>query len=265
MKVLVTGCGGLLGGFVLAELGGDGVGMDLPDLDITFADSINAVTDDIAPDCIVNCAAMTDVDLCEHDPSGAMSLNFRGVLNLAATGIRLVTVSTDQVFDGKSMSPMLEDARTNPVNEYAKSKREGEVAALSGDGNVVVRTSWLFGRGKGMVPRFWEGLIRGDSVKAVTDQTSSVTCAADLAKEIVSIARSSESGIFHRVNRGALTPFDIATGLRELANRGTVIPVTWEELGVDAPRPLFSVLGTGRGQLLPDAWDAVERWIEEHV
>jgi dTDP-4-dehydrorhamnose reductase len=264
MRFLVTGCRGLLGSFVLAELGSEGTGYDLPDLDITSFDSVNAVTDEIAPDCIVNCASMTDVDLCERNPSGARMLNSTGVLNLVATGIRLLTVSTDQVFDGKGPDPILENTQTNPANEYAKSKREGEVAALSSDGNAVIRTSWLFGRDKGMVPRFWEALIRGETVRAVTDQTSSITCVADLAKEIVSIARSGESGIFHRVNRSALTPFDVASGLRKLADRGKVIPVRWEEIGVDARRPVFSVLGTRRGQLLPSAWNAVERWIEEH-
>jgi dTDP-4-dehydrorhamnose reductase len=208
---------------------------------------------------------MTDVDLCERDPSGAEAVNCTGVRNLVSTGIRLLTVSTDQVFDGDGHGEFLETDPVNPVNEYARSKLGGERIALSRSGNAVVRTAWLYGGQEGMIPRFWDMLISGESVRAVTDQTSSITWAGDLAREIASIARIGGAGIFHRVNRGALSPFDIASRLRELAGRGTVTQVTWEELGVDAERQRYSVLGTGRGQLLPDAWDAVERWMEGHV
>jgi dTDP-4-dehydrorhamnose reductase len=267
MTYLLAGSAGLLGGFVLRELGDGCTGMDLPELDITSAASVRAAVDAVSPDCIVNCAAMTDVDGCERDPLGALSLHGTGVANLTGTGVRLVTVSTDQVFDSDSPEPLLEDASPAgpPVNEYARSKLAGERIALGVPGNAVVRTSWLFGRDRGMVPGFWRELSKGGTVRAVSDQTSSITYARDLAASIAAIARNGGTGIFHRVNRGALSPLDVARRLREMAGCGEVLPVTWADLALDAPRPRCSVLGTSRGDPLPDAWDAVERWMRKNV
>jgi dTDP-4-dehydrorhamnose reductase len=267
MTYLLAGSAGLLGRFVLGEIGDDCTGMDLPELDITSEASVRAAVDAVSPDCIVNCAAMTDVDGCERDQPGAMSLHAAGVGNLVRTGLRLVTVSTDQVFDSGSPDPLFEDdpPAGPPVNAYARSKLAGERIALGVPGNAVVRTSWLFGRDRGMVPGFWRELSKGGTVRAVSDQISSITYARDLAASIAAIARSGGTGIFHRVNRGAVSPLEVAWKLREIAGRGEVLPVTWADLALDAPRPRCSVLGTSRGDSLPEAWNAVERWMRENV
>ncbi len=265
MKVLVTGSDGLLGRFVLNAFGTDVYGVDINELDITSPEQVDSFVATVKPEWIVNCAALSDVDLCERNPSLAMEVNSYGVSLLASTGVSLLTISTDHVFNRTDCLPILEDEQVDPVNEYARSKISGEKAVLAGASNVVVRTSWLYGGCSGLVPAFWKKFETNQEVMAVTDQTSSLTYAPDLADAIVTIVRNGESGIFHLVNQGAMTPFSIAEGLSRILGKGRITPVTWRELGVDAPRPACSVLGTGRGILLPPAWDAVERWMEDIV
>lgn len=265
MRVLVIGSDGLLGRFVLSAFGADARGVDINELDITSREQVDSFIAAAKPEWIVNCAALSDVDLCERNPSLAMEVNSYGVSYLASTGVPLLTVSTDHVFNRPDSRPILEDEQVDPVNEYARSKLSGEKVVLAGAGNVVVRTSWLYGGCKGLIPVFWERFETNREVTAVTDQTSSPTYAPDLADAIVTIVRNGESGIFHLVNQGAMTPFGIAEGLSRILGKGRIIPTTWRELGVDAPRPACSVLGTGRGILLPPVWDSVERWVEDNV
>ncbi len=102
-----------------------------------------------APDVVLNCAAMADVDGCEREPEAADEVNSRAPQRLARgaaqAGVPLVHISSDYVF-GDASGPFAEDARRGPVQHYGRSKRRGEEAVLSVGGRAaVVRVSWLFG------------------------------------------------------------------------------------------------------------------------
>lgn len=252
---------------LLRLLGERAVGTDLPDLDVTSSDSVRAAVDAWDPLWIVNCAAVTDVDRCEREPELAMRVHRDGVANLAAEGRRLLTISTDHVFTGKKgrSRPFLEDDRTCPVNLYGRSKLMGELEALgSGSGNIVVRTSWMFSDGEGLVPFIWRSLSLGGEVMAVSDQQACLTYAPDLATAMIELMERGRSGVFHLVNRPGMTPARLA----DLAARetgGEVRRVAWTDLDLDAPRPFYSELGTSRKIELPAIQDALERWKEQNV
>lgn len=266
-EFLITGASGQLGGALLRLLGGRAAGTDLPGLDVTSADSVRAAVKALDPVWIVNCAAVTDVDRCEREPELAVRVHRDGVANLAAAGRRLLTISTDHVFTGEvgRRRPFLEDDRTLPANQYGRSKLMGEQEALrSGPGNIVVRTSWMFSDGEGLVPFIWRSLSRRGRVMAVCNQRACLTYAPDLAAAIVELMERDRSGVFHLVNRPGMTPArlaDMAVG----ETGGEVRRVEWADLDLDAPRPFYSELGTSRGVELPAIQDAVERWKERNV
>lgn len=258
--ILVAGSRGLLGTALLARLRGRAAGMDLPELDITDPDSVAAAVDSVRPELIVNAAALTDVDRCQLEPGEAFRVHRDGVRNLAATGIRLVTISTDHVFtSGKS--PLMESEPPDPANLYGESKLAGELEALAGPGNVVIRTSWLFGRERGLVPWIFGSLAGGGEVRAVADQTACATYVFHLARALERVADTGACGVFHCVNPGALSPLRLAELLRNRLGRGMVRPVNWSDLGRPAPRPVYSALGTEREVVLPPIEEALEEWL----
>ena len=129
MRILITGARGRLGGKLAAimAVAHQVIGVDIEDFDLTDFAAVTEAVSAAAPELIIHCAAMTDVDGCERDQPGAMSLHAAGVGNLVRTGLRLVTVSTDQVFDSGSPDPLFEDdpPAGPPVNAYARSKLAG--------------------------------------------------------------------------------------------------------------------------------------------
>lgn len=266
-EYLITGAAGQLGAALLKLLGSNAVGTDLPEVDVTEPDSIRAAVDRIDPQWIINCAAVVDVDLCQRKPDLAFKVNRDGVRNLAMTGRKLLTISTDHVFTGfrGRKEPFLEGDKTSPANVYGESKLSGEGEALDASpGNIVIRTSWMFSSMKGMIPFFWKSLSEDGEVMAVCNQVACLTFAPDLAGAIIDIMEHGGSGIYHIAAGPGMTPAQAAAGLTEFTG-GSVREISWSDLNLDAPRPVYSEIASSRGILLPTVRDAVERWRRYYV
>jgi len=256
VKVLVTGAVGQLGVAVCEELqrrGIDTVAAARTDLDISNRTKVAEVVRDSRVDCIVNAAAMTDVDRCEVDEQTAFAINAHGVAHLAEaaadTGAHLLTVSTDYVFDGTKIGPYVESDDADPRSAYGRSKLAGEVAA--GPQSTVVRTSWLSGAaGANIVATIRRLLAAGTELSFVTDQVGCPTFTADLTPALVDLALDRWAGIVHVTNRGAVSWYEFASEVaRQLgADPGRVRPIRTSELIPPRPaeRPANSVLCNAR-------------------
>jgi dTDP-4-dehydrorhamnose reductase len=259
--VLVVGSKGTLGRRFLEKLGDRAAAVDLPGMDITDQRSVERAVVSHSPSLIINCAALTDVDLCETRPELAMEVHCTGVANLARTGIKVVSFSTDHIFSGVDPSPFVESDDPDPVNEYAWSKLRGERRLLEiSPHSIVVRTSWLFDRESGLPAFLLDGMEREGSVTAVSDQSACLTYAPDLVQGVMEIIDSGGSGVYHLVNGGVFTPLGLARMLADEHGEAEVVSVSWDDLGLAARRPRYSVLGTERGCTLPDAGNALARW-----
>ncbi len=264
MKAMVVGSSGMLGSEIMKLLGDRALGFDLPSFDVTDGKSVADAVAAVRPDVILNTSALTDVDYCEKNPDKAEMVHHTGVRNLADTGVRLITVSTDQVFTrSKGKRYLVESDPVEPANAYASSKFRGEKAALEVSGNAVVRTSWLFGE-KGLLPWIISSLLSKGVVTAVTDQTSCITSAGSLAEILVGMAiDDGRSGLFHCVNRGAVTPFELACAVKDRIKTGVVKATTWKQLALPAPRPLWSALGTERNTKLPPLEEVLDQCLQK--
>ena len=248
----------MLGMRLMKEMGKTVVGYDLPDIDITDKNSVQAVVGVEKPDLIINSSAITDVDYCEKNHKEADAVHFKGVQYLAQTGVRLITISTDQVFSGTANRYLLESDAPSPENYYAISKLKGEEEALKYSSNVVVRTSWLYHL-KGLLPWIVTKLKNDETVTAVTDQTACITSVDSLIDTLIKLSIDTEkNGLYHCVNRGAVTPFSLALMIREKIGMGSVKPVTWSDLNLPAPRPLWSALGTEKEIVTPYMEEVVD-------
>src|SRR5438874_2657190 len=169
MKIVITGSGGRLGAALTREYREkfDVVGFNHSQLDLAKPDQIREKLSPLEFDLLINCAAMTNVDLCEEQPDQALRVNAEAPGLLAEICSRkkakLIHFSTDYVFDGAKREPYVETDVAKPISVYGESKRAGEknVLATVGEGggfpgtaappptggrmHLVVRVSWVFG------------------------------------------------------------------------------------------------------------------------
>ena len=254
MTVLVTGAGGQLGRAALRELGADGIGLRRADLDVTDAAAVLAAAQQHQPTLILHAAAWTDVDGAETDRDGAYRANVlanRYVAEAAkAVGARLVTVSTDFVFDGHKREPYVESDATGPISYYGETKLLGEQAALEAypEGTWVVRTAWVYDEQGTNFPRLIMRLSETrDVLRVVEDQVGSPTYAGHLAPVLLDLPEVAAAGIHHIAGNGAATRREWAEAVLAEAGRTTVVEgATSDEFPTPAERPAYSALGSER-------------------
>jgi dTDP-4-dehydrorhamnose reductase len=262
--ILVTGGTGQLG-TAFRRLLPDALFPPREDLDLArpgvLADRVAA----FRPAAIINCAAYTAVDRAEEEEDLATVINGDsvGVLARCAAERRIpfVTFSSDYVFDGTAHEPYVESSATYPVNAYGRSKRAGEVAALSiYPDALVVRTSWVI---SGTHPNFVATMLRLTPQRELTvvdDQHGCPTVAADLGAAVLGAMERRATGLLHLVNEGATTWFELARAAVAEAglDPARIAPCSTADYPTPARRPAYSVLGSER--LEPLGLDPLPGW-----
>jgi dTDP-4-dehydrorhamnose reductase len=198
-----------------------------------------------APDLVIHCAAMTNVDGAARDPVTAFRVNAFGTQNIALAcqqcNAALLYVSTNEVFDGKKQAPYLEHDAVNPINAYGKSKLAGEwYAQHLLQKFYIVRTSWLYGKGGGKFPdKILAAAKQQAALSVVRDEIGSPTYAPDLANAIAQLIETQQYGIYHLVNAGACSRYEWAIEILRQANvPRPVKPITLAEYSrASAPPP----------------------------
>lgn len=216
MRVMVTGAGGQLGRALQQTLTQhELLALARAQLDVTDR---AAVLDraEWQPDVIVHAAAMTDVDGCEHDPDRAYCVNALGTQNVALlaqrSGAVLCYVSTDYVYDGEKGTPYWEWDQPNPLSVYGASKLAGEwyVRNLL-TRFYVVRTAWVFGpRGNNFPRKVLDLAATHPSLSMVTTEAGHPTYAPHLAEALATLVTTDAYGIYHVVNEGCTTRYELA-------------------------------------------------------
>ncbi len=268
MKLLVTGAAGMLGHDVLrvgARAGHELIAVDLPELDITDADAVEALFERERPEGCVNCAAWTDVDGAESKQDLARAVNATGAGNLARAAARigapLLHISTDYVFDGAPPldeegreRPYVESDPTGPRSVYGETKLEGELRVLAASPrNTVVRTAWLYGLdGKNFADTMLRLASERETVQVVDDQVGSPTWSGHLAPAILGLLEREVRGLVHLTGAGAVSWNGFAKEIFRQADVACrVEPASSEQMARPAPRPAYSVLESERDDVLP--------------
>jgi dTDP-4-dehydrorhamnose reductase len=258
MRILITGAGGQLG-TALCETRPDGVevaALSRDELDITDPDAVALMLSELEPETVINTAAYNAVDGAEVDEGAAYGTNFHAVAALAARcrtqGARLLHLSTDYVFDGRSHRPYATDDRTEPLSIYGKSKLAGEQAALEalGPAALIVRTAWLYSdRGRNFVHGMLERMRAGESLRVVEDQVGTPTWVVPLARALWSAHALGLAGLHHWTPAGSASRYDLASAIQEEAAHCGLLqrpvdlaPIQSSELNLAAERPAYSVL-----------------------
>ena len=267
MNILVTGANGQLGNEmqIVAKQSSDKyIFTDVCDgyekLDITDLEAIHKIVKENDVNCIVNCAAWTNVDAAETAGAIVETLNATAPENLAkamkeVNGL-LVHISTDYVFGGDPYNtPCKEDQKGTPTGVYGLTKLHGEQKIqATGCNYVILRTAWLYSEfGKNFVKTMLNLTATKPQLKVVFDQVGTPTYALDLANAISTIIEDykmdtsdiySKNGIYHFSNEGVCSWFDFTKMIAEYAGNSKcdIQPCHSDEFPSPVKRPAFSVL-----------------------
>lgn len=266
-SILITGANGQLGNeirivakdydanFIFTDVV-EPVGMTTEILDITDLNAIRRIVGEHSVDCIVNCAAYTNVDKAESDEALCEKLNSDAPHNLAIAmkevGGLLVHISTDYVFGGDPYNtPCGEDRNGTPTGVYGRTKLSGEkLIEESGCKYVIIRTAWLYSEfGKNFVKTMLNLTATKPQLKVVFDQTGTPTYALDLAKAIMTVIDAWEKGeqvegVYHFSNEGVCSWFDFTKMIAEYCGHTDcdIQPCHSNEFPSPVKRPAYSVL-----------------------
>ena len=257
MKILVIGANGQLGKSVQkivssAKQNNEFVFVGRGELDLSQEESIASYLNNNKFDIIINCAAYTAVDKAEEEQELANQVNYLAVKQLAEIAnkqqAKLIHISTDYVFSGKTDKPYIETDKTNPINIYGKTKLAGEKAiqAIMPTNAVIIRASWVYSEYSN---NFVNTMLRlgkeRDELSVVNDQMGSPTYATDLANVILKIivdrgyqAKDRATEVYHYSNKGKISWYDFAKEIFKIAEVGCkVSPIMTEQYPAPAKRP----------------------------
>jgi dTDP-4-dehydrorhamnose reductase len=280
-SVVITGAGGQLGSELVRLLGSSAVPLSRTDLDLRDPLAIRDTISRLHPAAVINCAAWTAVDAAEQHADDCFAVNATAVGHLAeacaATGSRLVQVSTDYVFghDEQRSRPYLEDDPPAPLSVYGASKLAGEQAARGCPRHLVVRTCGLYStaangpvRGRNFLDTMLALAATRRDVRVVADQICTPSYVPHVALGILRLLTVDAQGTFHVTNAGETSWFGLASELfRQAGLPIEVAAIASHEYPSPVARPRYSVLDTSRfaaatGSHLPSWTEGVSDYLQ---
>lgn len=283
-KIMITGASGQLG-LALHCLLKDKVEYELlrtdtftsddgeiASLDITDEAAVEQYVRTYKPEIVINCAAMTAVDLCESEQEKAFTINALGPKYLAKAaeniGAKLVHISTDYVFDGQAVVPYNEEDAPNPNSVYGKTKQAGDDFVREHcNKSFILRTAWVYGVGKNFVKTMLRLADNGNILKVVADQFGTPTSALELARVIIFLMETESFGIYHATCEGSSNWYEFAVTIFEEAGKTVKVEaISTSEYPTPAKRPMYSVLNNKalrekHGYIMMDWKEAFKEYI----
>lgn len=225
--VLVIGATGMLGRALVLEGQRRGAvvrmaarnGAELR-VDLASEDSLAAALAAVQPTTVINCAAITSIDICSQDQAAGWRVNARGVALLAdlcrSAGAGLVQISTDHYYSGDGTRRHAEGDPVVLVNDYARTKYAGEAFALTHPSALVVRTNIVGFRGweqKTLVEWAIETLAAGRPMVLFDDFFVSSLDVHACARAIFDLVDKAATGICNVASHDVFSKADFISAL----------------------------------------------------
>lgn len=274
-KIWIVGASGHVGSALMRLLDRrqyEILATDKREVDITDVDAVRTCCRINRPDVIINCAGLTDLQICEKNPDQAYLVNALGARNLAQEAqeidAKLIQISTDDVFGIDRSVPYNEFDFLSPRSVYGKSKAAGEQLVKNLTNRyIIVRSSWVYGLGKDFVNDVLNAVKNGGVLHVPSNQFSSPTSAKELAKVILEFIEQDAYGTYHAVCQGFCSRYEYAKAILELTGNTDNLVV---EPYIDESnnRPRYSVLDNLMlrisGMPQPKDWkDALAEYLKE--
>jgi len=258
MRTIILGANGQFGCDLTKAFrarGSEVTALTHQDVEISDVAAPEALWESLKPDVVVNTTAFHNVEACESEPRTAFAVNALGARHLAVASVqhrfKLIHISTDYVFDGAKGRPYTEEDLPRPLNTYGNSKLSGEYFIQAGAKDyAIVRVSGLYGaapcrakKGLNFVKTMLKLARERGEVKVTADEFVTPTYTVASAAQVVKLAESGVSGLFHATPQGQCSWYEFA----EAIFRYTRTPVkltraSSADFPAKVPRPRYSVL-----------------------
>jgi dTDP-4-dehydrorhamnose reductase len=289
-KVLILGASGLLGRYVCAELAASGLqvyaqsrrphsGCDQV-FDPADAEVLRRRLSTLRPQAVVNAAALTNVDYCEHHLGEAYRVNTGMVESLAAwvsesqPDCHVVQISTDQVYDHTGYQ---REEEIGLPNVYALTKYAAEIGLRGIANHTVLRTNF-FGRShtegrESFSDWIYNAMVRSTPIRLAVDIQFNPLSLPTLARYIAAVVQRPVCGVLNLGSRSSLSKhgFGLAFARALSLSPACLTACTAAELAFQVRRPLDMRMDVSKATdllgPLPDLESEIERaalaYIEE--
>lgn len=256
-RLLITGISGLLGSNIAAaardRFETSGIyfrhpfrmkGIKCFQKDLTKEKSFEEF-ENINPNFIIHCAALTDVDYCEEHPEEAYKINNRMSILVAEKAKKidayLIHISTDFVFNGTKRD-YREENIPNPISVYGKTKLAAEQNIMSILSSAcIIRTTiygWNYQKKFSLAEWMIYKLKEKKKFPALRDVRFSPILVNDLAEILFMLEAKKYGGLIHIGSRESCSKFEFALSIAKIFgfDQNLVEPVNVDQLEFKAPR-----------------------------
>jgi dTDP-4-dehydrorhamnose reductase len=240
-------------------------------IDLTDADKIRVIIELVKPDFVIHCAALTNVDLCEEHYSLARDTNGFATKNLVSiinSRTKFIYISTDSVFDG-TRGGYSETDLPSPVNNYAKSKLEGEWFVEQESSNYVIIRTNIFGwnrvKGQSFAEWIYNSLSQGKHISMFTDVIFSPISANTLSSFIDTLLNMDFTGRLNIGSDSSISKFNFGIHLARLfgLDSSLIAPVIVDTFNFKAKRPKNTSLDTSKAKSIFGSLPSIENELIE--
>ena len=228
-------------------------------IDITDRKKLINLLDDVKPDYIMNCAAMTNVDECEKEKEKCDAINVDALKTIIEASVKynthLIHISTDFIFDGEN-GPYAEDDEPNPINYYGLSKLKGEELIAQAKINyTILRTILVYGlvdnMSKNNIVSWIKNAVENkQTITIVHDQFRMPTLVDDLADACMLAIQNEAYGVYNVSSSELLSIYQLALQVADAFNldKTYIKSIPTSQLNQPAKRPPITGFILNRSQ-----------------
>lgn len=256
-RLLITGVSGLLGNSlaqhfkdkyeVLGLYNSHHVtikGICTEKCDLTYRDSIHKIIENFKPSVIIHCASLTNIDQCEKDKPLTAAINVLATRNIVKeiiyTDIKIIYISSDAVYDGIK-GDFSENDKVNPLNNYGRSKYEGEIEVSKKTNSLILRTNifgWNIQDKKSLSEWILEELESKHRINCFQDAFFSSIYTMELARVIDIAIQYNLNGIYNCGSSNSCSKYEFAQKIadRFKLKKELLIPISIDDYNFKAKR-----------------------------
>ena len=244
-RVLITGCGGMLGDAVYHTFSKSyrhvcATDIDLNEpwlshLDVRELGDCERAFAEVRPTIVLHLAALTDLEYCETHQDDCWKTNALGAENVALLARRhdvtMVYVSTAGIYAGEQ-DEFHDFDQPNPLSHYGRAKYYGErFVEMHVPRHFCLRAGWMMGGGPKKDKKFINKIfqqIKGGSreLHVVDDKFGTPTYTVDFARSTAFLVTTKYYGVYNHVCEGGGSRYDVAVEFVRLLGLGDTVRVT---------------------------------------
>lgn len=183
-------------------------------LNIIKKDEIRKYLKRIKPKFLINCVAISNVEMCEKNKKLTYDINSILASNIAKVcdelSIHYTFISSDHLFSGNNFF-YEENDRVFPLNNYAKSKVLAEKKIIENSNNYLIIRTNFFGFGpsyrKSFLDKIFENFKNKNQITLFCDVFYSPIYLIQLIKIIDILLKNNVKGVFNVAGSKRLTKY----------------------------------------------------------